>query len=91
MCIAHFLMPLRWYGTSDKSDPTYKHFSRVVNLVLHGMTFAAFNSGLWFFQQLRHPWENLSFFTQIWLIALLAHLTFVIIRRPGNGDTETTA
>ena len=84
-------MPIRWYGTSDKSDPTYKHYARVVNLVLHGMLFAALNSGLWFFQEIRHPWENLSLFSEIWAGFWLAHLLTVVLLRPGSNETESSA
>jgi hypothetical protein len=34
-------MPIRWYGPADPSDPTYRHFERIVNLCLHGGVFAA--------------------------------------------------
>ena len=40
-------MPIRWYGPADPSNPTYRHFDRVVNLCLHAALFAAINSGLW--------------------------------------------
>ena len=75
-------MPIKWYGSGDKTDPTYKHFSRVVNLVLHAMFFAAANSTLWFFQQIRHPWEHLNWFSEIWLVGLLLPLMFVVMQRP---------
>ncbi len=77
-------MPIKWYGSGDQSDPTYQHFSRVVNLILHAMTFAALNSGLWLFQQIRHPWAHLNWFTDIWLLALLSHLLIVISKRPSS-------
>ena len=34
-------MPIRWYGPANPEDPTYRHFNRIVNLVLHAMVFAA--------------------------------------------------
>ena len=49
-------MPIRWYGPADPDNPTYRHFERVVNLCLHAGLFAALNSGLWFVQEMRHPW-----------------------------------
>ncbi len=79
-------MPIRWYGSGDNSDPTYKHFSRIVNFVLHAMGFAAVNSGLWFFQQLRHPWTHLDWFTEAWLVGLLFHLAIVISQRPKESE-----
>ena len=45
-------MPIRWYGPADPSDPTYRHFDRVVNLCLHAALFAAINSGLWVVQEI---------------------------------------
>ena len=38
-------MPIRWYGPADPTDPTYRHFERIVNLCLHAGVFAAVNSG----------------------------------------------
>ncbi|EAQ68684.1 hypothetical protein RS9917_03843 [Synechococcus sp. RS9917] len=75
-------MPIRWYGPANPADPTYRHFSRVVNLTLHGMAFAAINSGLWFVQGLRHPWPHLALVTEIWLALLIAHLLVVLRLRP---------
>ena len=81
-------MPIRWYGPADPNDPTYRHFERVVNLTLHGGVFAAVNSGVWFVQGIRHPWNGLSWFTGVWFAALLIHLTTVVIRRPGLQDRD---
>ncbi len=79
-------MPIKWYGTGDQSDPLYMHFSRIVNLTIHMMAFAAVNSGLWFFQQIKHPWTNLQFFSGFWLVLLGVHLTFVIFKRPSQSS-----
>ncbi len=78
-------MPIRWYGTGDQTDPLYLHFSRIVNLTIHAMAFAALNSGLWFIQQIRHPWPNLQWFTGLWLVFLLLHLVFVVLNRPSSA------
>lgn len=75
-------MPIRWYGPANPADPTYRHFSRVVNLTLHGMAFAAINSGLWFVQGLRHPWHHLPLLSEIWLVLLITHLLVVLRLRP---------
>ncbi len=75
-------MPIRWYGTGDQTDPTYLHFSRIVNFTIHAMAFAALNSGLWFVQQIRHPWINLKWLSGFWLVLLIIHLVFVIAKRP---------
>jgi hypothetical protein len=76
-------MPIRWYGPANPDDPTYRHYERVVNLVLHGMAFAAINSGLWFLQGMRHPWTQLAWFSEAWGLLLLAQLVRVLILRPG--------
>ncbi len=82
-------MPIKWYGTSDNNNPTYKHFSRIVNFVLHAMAFSALNSGLWFWQQIRHPWPHLSWFSEFWLLVLFAHLALVISQRPVQTKDES--
>ncbi len=79
-------MPLRWYGNGDSNDPLYLHFSRIVNLTIHAMAFSAINSGLWLVQQIRHSWTNLEWFTGIWLLLLISHLVFVIIRKPAPSE-----
>ena len=85
-------MPIKWYGTGDQTDPLYLHFSRIVNLTIHTMVFAAINSGLWFIQQIRHPWQNLQLITLIWLVFLSFHLVFVVLNRPNpakqTNETE---
>ena len=75
-------MPIRWYGPANPEDPTYRHFNRIVNLVLHGMVFAALNSGLWFVQEMRHPWSHLNGLTSAWAVLLMAHLISVAAQRP---------
>ncbi len=77
-------MPIKWYGNGDQTDPLYLHFSRIVNLTIHLMAFGSVNSGLWFYQQIKHPWQDLKFFTLIWLAFLVAHLVYVIIRKPAS-------
>ncbi len=79
-------MPLRWYGPADPNNATYRHFNRVVNLCLHTMGFAAINSGLWFVQQIRHPWENLALWSEIWLGLLIVHFLIVIRLRPSQDS-----
>ena len=75
-------MPIRWYGPANPDDPTYRHFSRIVNLVLHAMVFAAVNSGLWFVQGMREPWAHLDRLTEAWAALLMVHLLSVLLRRP---------
>jgi hypothetical protein len=77
-------MPIRWYGPANPEDPTYRHFERVVNLTLHGALYAAFNSGLWVVQELRHPWAHLPWLSLGWLALLLVHAGVVIALRPAR-------
>ena len=83
-------MPIRWYGPAAPTDPTYRHFNRVVNLTLHGMVFAAVHSGLWLLQEMRHPWSHLNVLTGLWLVGLAVHLTLVLKLRP-QLDTDNPA
>jgi hypothetical protein len=75
-------MPIRWYGPADPNDPTYRHFARVVNLTLHAALFSSINSGLWFLQELRHPWTHLAWLTLGWAGVLLIHGSVVVALRP---------
>jgi hypothetical protein len=75
-------MPIRWYGPADPADPTYRHFERIVNLTLHAALFAAVNSGLWFVQEIRHPWPHLGRLTLPWAAGLLLHASVVLLLRP---------
>ncbi len=83
-------MPIRWYGTGDKTDPVYLHFSRIVNFTIHFMAFAAVNSGLWLVEKIKHQWPELHYFTGFWLAMLLFHLIFVISKKP-TSDNEALA
>ena len=75
-------MPIRWYGPANPEDPPYRHFNRIVNLALHTMVFAALNSGLWFVQNMRHPFSHLAWLTEAWALLLLVQLISVVARRP---------
>jgi hypothetical protein len=78
-------MPIRWYGPADPTDPTYRHFERIVNLCLHAGVFAAANSGAWFVQEMRQPFpaDRLPWITGIWLGVLLVQFIAVLVQRPG--------
>lgn len=84
-------MPIRWYGPANPDDPTYRHFERVVNLCLHAGLFAALNSGLWFVQEMRHPWDRLPLFSGLWLTGLIAHLLIVARLRPDPSKADPDA
>lgn len=82
-------MPIRWYGPADRTDLTYRHFERVVDLCLHGALFASVNSGLWFVQELRHPWVHLPRLSLTWGTLLLVHVLSVLVRCPGRAESST--
>ncbi|MFM2157707.1 MAG: hypothetical protein RLZZ124_181 [Cyanobacteriota bacterium] len=75
-------MPIRWYGPADPADPLYRHYARIVNLVLHAMVFGAVNSGLWFVEGMRHPWPHLAWLTEGWGALVGIQLLMVVLRRP---------
>ena len=47
-------MPIKWYGNGDLEDPIYKHFSRIVNFVIHCMIFTAIVSGTWLYKEIKY-------------------------------------
>ena len=83
-------MPIRWYGNGDLEDPTYKHFSRIVNFVIHCMMFTALVSGLWLFKEIKHGLDFFNYFALTWAVLLLFHLTFVIIKKPNEIAKKST-
>ena len=77
-------MPLRWNGEPDPSDPRYQDLSRRLDFAVHLAFYAAINSGLWFVQQIRHPWQHLTWLSLVWLLGLVLHLTVVLRMRAGR-------
>ena len=47
-------MPIKWYGNGDLEDPIYKHFSRIVNFIIHCMIFTAIVSGTWLLKEIKY-------------------------------------
>ena len=83
-------MPIKWYGNGNSEDPTYKHFSRIVNFVIHCMVFIAVLSGTWLFKEIKH---DLPFFNNLaiaWSLILFLHLLFVIIKKPKDYKKQST-
>ncbi|MFZ4666329.1 MAG: 2TM domain-containing protein, partial [Prochlorotrichaceae cyanobacterium] len=72
-------MPPRWPRQPDRADTDYRRLDDRMNFALHVALFSAFNSGLWFFQILSHPWENLSVVTIAWGLGLLGHGLYVFV------------
>jgi len=71
-------MPPRWPRKPDRRDPAYRRLDDRMNFAVHVATFAAINSGLWFFNTLRPsslPWAR--WVGLVWAVVLLAHLVYV--------------
>ena len=83
-------MPIKWYGNGDSEDPIYKHFSRIVNFVIHCMIFTSVVSGIWLFKEIKNEWGFFNNFAISWSIILLSHLLFVIIKKPKELKKQST-
>ena len=83
-------MPIKWYGNGNSEDPLYKHFSRVVNFVIHCMIFTALVSGIWLFKEIKHDLVFFNKFAIIWTFILTAHLIFVISKKPKDYKKQST-
>ena len=83
-------MPIKWYGNGDLEDPTYKHFSRIVNFVIHCMIFTAVVCGTWLFKEIKHDLVFFNNFVIVWAIILSSHLLFVIIKKPKDYAKQST-
>ena len=92
MSIVHniiFNMPIKWYGNGDLEDPTYKHFSRIVNFVIHCMIFTAVVSGTWLLKEIKYEIAFFNNFAILWSTLLATHLIFVIIKKPKDSETQS--
>ncbi len=83
-------MPIKWYGNGNSEDPTYKHFSRIVNFVIHCMIFTAVVSGTWLFKEIKHDLAFFNNFVIIWSAILSLHLFFLIIKKPRDYNKQST-
>ena len=83
-------MPIKWYGNGDLEDPTYKHFSRIVNFVIHCMIFTAVISGTYLLKEIKYEITFFNNFAIIWTILLASHLLFVIIKKPKDLEKQST-
>ena len=83
-------MPIKWYGNGDLEDPTYKHFSRIVNFVIHCMIFTAVLSGTWLFKEIKHELVLFNNFAIAWALILSSHLLFVFIKKPKDFKKQST-
>ena len=83
-------MPIKWYGNGDLEDPIYKHFSRIVNFVIHCMIFTAIVSGTWLLKEIKYEISYFNNFAIAWSALLASHLLFVIIKKPKDTSKQST-
>jgi len=83
-------MPIKWYGNGDSEDPTYKHFSRIVNFVIHCMVFTAVVSGTWLFKEIKYDLGFFNDFAISWAVILSSHLLFVVIKKTKDYKKQST-
>ena len=83
-------MPIKWYGNGDLEDPIYKHFSRIVNFVIHCMIFTAVVSGIWLLKEIKYEIAFFKDFAIFWSVLLASHLLFVIIKKPKDTSKQST-
>ena len=83
-------MPIKWYGNGDLEDPIYKHFSRIVNFVIHCMIFTAVVSGTYLLKEIKLEIAFFNNFVIFWSILLGVHLLFVIIKKPKDLEKQST-
>ena len=83
-------MPIKWYGNGDLEDPIYKHFSRIVNFVIHCMIFTAIVSGTWLLKEIKYEIAFFDNFAIVWSILLASHLLFVLIKKPKDLEKKST-
>ena len=83
-------MPIKWYGNGDLEDPIYKHFSRIVNFVIHCMIFTAIVSGTWLFKEIKHDLVFFNNFVIAWAVVLSSHLLFLFIKKPRDLKKQST-
>ena len=83
-------MPIKWYGNGNLEDPTYKHFSRIVNFVIHCMIFTAVISGTWLLREIKYDFVFFNNFAIFWSAVLAFHLLFVIIKKPKDYEKKST-
>lgn len=71
-------MPPRWPRQPDRQDPAYRRLDDRMNFAVHVATFAAINSGLWFFQIVQaQQWPWTLWVTGGWILVLLSHGIYI--------------
>ncbi len=71
-------MPPRWPRKPDRNDSAYRRLEDRINFALHIAIFAASNSSLWFFKNLKTlDWPWIVWVTGIWGLILLIHGIYI--------------
>jgi integral membrane sensor domain MASE1 len=71
-------MPPRWPRKPDRNDPEYRRLDDIMNFAIHVGSFAAVNSGLWFFDIIKNAhWSWRLWFTGVWFGILILHLIYL--------------
>ena len=92
-------MPPRWPRQPDRADPAYRKLDDRMNFAVHVATFAAINSGLWFFRVLGATSELevpagltwTPWFTLAWFGILVAHAVYIFAIADYSNSALTAA
>ncbi len=83
-------MPPRWPRKPDRKDPAFRKLDDRMTFATHVATFAAINSGLWFFHNFKSAtWEWLPWVTASWLVVLISHLIYISAIANYSSDTSS--
>ncbi len=79
-------MPPRWPRKPDRRDPAYRRLADRINFAVHVASFAAINSGSWFFRILQaETWSWTVWMTTTWAAVLLAHGIYIFLIADYSG------
>lgn len=71
-------MPPRWPRKPDRLDPAYRRLDDRMNFAVHVATFAACNSGVWFFRTIQSAdWRWAYLLTGLWGLILVGHAVYI--------------
>jgi hypothetical protein len=71
-------MPPRWPRKPDRNDLEFRRLDDRMNFAVHVATFAAFNSGIWFFRIIQSAdWRWAYLITGLWAGILLGHGIYI--------------
>ncbi len=71
-------MPPRWPREPDRRDPAYRRLGDRINFAVHVASFAAVDSGLWFFHNFQsRSWPWITWVTWGWVAILFVHAVYI--------------